>query len=124
MHIGYRKSKAGGVWLVRWRNGRGYKQEAIGTADDVIGPEHWIMTPRSAQHGRLSKLLALQKAAADGPPITVRIAVEEYIASRDARETKARRTRAQIERRRASDALRHRPGSKRQAEGGHRRTGG
>ena len=36
IHVGYRKGKRGGVWLVRWRNGQGYRQSSIGTADDAI----------------------------------------------------------------------------------------
>jgi hypothetical protein len=36
VHLGYRKGRRGGVWLVRWRNGVGYRQKPIGTADDAI----------------------------------------------------------------------------------------
>ena len=35
-HLGYRKGKRAGVWLVRWRHGKGYRQAPLGTADDVI----------------------------------------------------------------------------------------
>ena len=36
IHVGYRKGKRAGVWLVRWRNEAGYRQTSIGPADDVI----------------------------------------------------------------------------------------
>ena len=26
VHVGYRKGRRGGVWIVRWRDGAGYKQ--------------------------------------------------------------------------------------------------
>src|SRR5260370_37195031 len=36
LHIGYRKGKTGGKWVVRWYAGDGsYKVETIGTADDT-----------------------------------------------------------------------------------------
>jgi hypothetical protein len=36
VHLGYRKSRRGGVWLVRWRNGPSYRQMPLSTADDFI----------------------------------------------------------------------------------------
>ena len=36
VHLGYRKGKRGGVWLVRWRHGPGYRQAPLGTADDSL----------------------------------------------------------------------------------------
>lgn len=36
VHLGYRRGKRGGVWLVRWRVGAGYKQASPGPADDEI----------------------------------------------------------------------------------------
>lgn len=36
VHLGYRKGKRSGVWLVRWRHGKGYRQEPLGTADDAL----------------------------------------------------------------------------------------
>jgi len=37
IHLGYRKGKRGGRWLVRWYEGKGvYRQHAIGTADDAL----------------------------------------------------------------------------------------
>ena len=37
-HLGYRKRKQSGVWLVRWRNhheGGNYKQAQVGVANDI-----------------------------------------------------------------------------------------
>ena len=36
VHLGYRKGKSGGGWIVRWRSGPGYRQAPLGTADDVL----------------------------------------------------------------------------------------
>ena len=37
-HLGYRKAKQSGIWLVRWRNhyeGGNYKQVQVGIANDI-----------------------------------------------------------------------------------------
>ena len=36
VHLGYRKLKRGGNWIVRWRHGAGYKQAPLGTVDDIF----------------------------------------------------------------------------------------
>ena len=36
VHLGYRKSRRGGGWIVRWRHGAGYKQAPLATADDAL----------------------------------------------------------------------------------------
>ena len=36
VHLGYRKGKRAGVWLVRWRHGAGHRQTPLGTADDAL----------------------------------------------------------------------------------------
>jgi len=36
VHLGYRKAKRAGRWLVRWRQKGRYRQSVIGTADDVM----------------------------------------------------------------------------------------
>ncbi|MBZ4192732.1 MAG: site-specific integrase [Candidatus Contendobacter sp.] len=39
-HLGYRKGKTGGKWLVRWYAGDGrYQEEGIGPADDAADPD-------------------------------------------------------------------------------------
>jgi integrase len=88
-HLGYRKGKRGGVWLVRWRNGAGYRQAPIGTADDTIGVgtldyDHAIRAARA----KVEAARAEAKAEADGPLLTVRSAAESYIAALNARHSR------------------------------------
>lgn len=87
VHLGYRKGKRGGVWLVRWRNGAGYKQETIATADDEIdeGTLDYNAAIRAAREV-VEKARADAKAEADGPAPTVRLVVEAYAAKRDERD--------------------------------------
>ncbi|MBL8599768.1 MAG: tyrosine-type recombinase/integrase [Devosia sp.] len=89
VHLGYRKGKRGGVWLVRWRVGAGYKQEKIGTADDAIsaGTLDYLAAIKVAREIVERKRIEA-KAQADGPPLTVQLAVEEYVAMRDFRDSK------------------------------------
>jgi Site-specific recombinase XerD len=89
VHLGYRKGKRGGVWLVRWRNGVGYRQERLGTADDEMR-EDTLDFNAAVKAARASVEAARieARATADGPKLTVRYAVEAYVAERDARESK------------------------------------
>lgn len=86
-HLGYRKGKRGGVWLVRWRVGAGYKQAALGTADDQIS-EGTLTFADAVQAARLyvEKARRNAKAAAAGPVQTVRTAVDAYARDRDERD--------------------------------------
>jgi integrase len=88
-HLGYRKGKRGGGWLVRWRNGAGYRQAPIGTADDAIGTGtlDYNAAIRAAR-AAVEAARAEAKARADGPLLTVRSAVETYIAARNARHSR------------------------------------
>src|SRR6266404_3757519 len=88
-HLGYRKGKRGGGWLVRWRNGAGYRQAPIGTADDAIetGTPDYNAAIRAAR-AACEAARAEAKAKADGPLLTVRSAVEPYIAARNARHSR------------------------------------
>ena len=92
-HLGYRKGKRGGIWLVRWRNhheGASYKQAPVGTANDVNDrPAAGVLTFQQANKtaGDAVALARAEAAAqAAGPAPTVRSAVEAYIEERDARE--------------------------------------
>jgi integrase len=86
VHLGYRKGIRGGVWLVRWRAGDGYRQQKIGTADDElrVGTLDFEEAVRSArvivEEGRRAA-----KSAEAGPVVTVGVAVENYARMRDAR---------------------------------------
>jgi integrase len=85
-HLGYRKGRRGGVWLVRWRNGAGYRQAPIGTADDAIeaGTLDYDAARRAAR-AKVETARAEAKAKADGPLLSVRSAVESYVSARNAR---------------------------------------
>lgn len=89
VHLGYRKGKRGGVWLARWRHGKGYRQDPIGTADDALdeGTLDFHAAVRMARD-RVESARVEAKAAAAGPVLTVAHAVEAYIAERDARDSR------------------------------------
>lgn len=92
-HLYYRKGVRAGVWFVRWRNwgaGANYKQAPIGSANDINDkPAEGLLTYVQAERTAreyVEKARADAKAAAEGPIVTVRMAVEAYVARRDARD--------------------------------------
>ena len=89
VHLGYRKGTRAGVWLVRWRVGSGYKQTPLGPADDTVkaGTLSFVEAEAAARK-RVEAARLGAKAHADGPPVTVRLALEQYIAERDDRASK------------------------------------
>ncbi|WP_434723069.1 tyrosine-type recombinase/integrase [Mesorhizobium sp. RIZ17] len=91
VHLGYRKGKRGGVWLVRWRNGLNYKYVTIGTADDKgstkVGPLAYEAAIKAARQ-IVDEHRTQAEAEALGPALKVKHAVDTYIAARDAREAK------------------------------------
>lgn len=94
-HLGYRKGKRGGVWLVRWRyDAKHYRQAALGTADDQIatGTLDFNAAVRAARE-RVEAARREERATADGAPRTVATSVAAYCATRDARDS-ARKGRA------------------------------
>ncbi|MER9167698.1 tyrosine-type recombinase/integrase [Mesorhizobium australicum] len=89
VHLGYRKGKRGGVWLVRWRNGIGYKQAAIGNADDSIKAGNLsFQAAEKAARALVERERQLAASEAEGPALTVAKAVADYIAARDDRDAK------------------------------------
>jgi len=91
-HLGYRKGVRGGRWLVRWYKGDGaYAQETLSTADDAFpadGSETLDFAQAvTAARKRVAEKRGEAQAKAQGPILTVKDAVDEYIASREARET-------------------------------------
>lgn len=88
VHLGYRKAKRGGLWLVRWRHAAGYRRADVGIADDNLkeGTLDYDAAVREARK-IVEKVRQDRKAEADGPPLTVRLAVESYTAMRDVRES-------------------------------------
>jgi integrase len=88
VHLGYRKGARGANWLVRWRNGVGYRQLPLGTADDEIA-EGTLTFADAVKAGRERVAVARReaRAVAEGPAQTVRSAVLAYMAVRDERDT-------------------------------------
>ncbi len=85
-HLGYRKGVRGGVWLVRWRTGSGYRQDRLGTADDELseGTLDYAAAVRAARD-RVEAARIEDQAASAGPIQTVRTAVLSYCYDRDVR---------------------------------------
>lgn len=93
VHLGYRKGKRGGKWLVRWYRGpgQGYEQETFATADDEIREgtlDYGAAVKQARQLVEAARRTA--RAAAEGPLLTVRHAVEAHMAVRDARDSRRR----------------------------------
>lgn len=101
VHLGYRKGKRTGKWMVRWYEGAGrYRQAPLGTANDVFEADG-VNTlsfdqakSRAVETVRLKRLEA--RAAAQGPAPTIRSAVEAYIAVRETREGRKRDARLRL----------------------------
>ena len=87
VHLGYRRGRRGGEWMVRWRAGAGYKREGIGAADDVLaadGQQTLSFDQALAAARRAVELgRATAAVAAAGPIPTVRSAVETYLTARE-----------------------------------------
>lgn len=88
VHLGCRRGKRAGKWVVRWRVGRGYQQAPLGTADDALkeGTLSFSAAEKVAR-AYVEDARAEAKALADGPPLTVRRVVEDYLDVRNARES-------------------------------------
>ncbi|MFI0847890.1 tyrosine-type recombinase/integrase [Mesorhizobium sp. IMUNJ 23232] len=90
VHLGYVKGKRSGRWVVRYgTNGSDYIIATLGPADDVIdvGTLDFEAAKRAArEHVALARRQAEIEAA--GPVLTVRDALETYVAIRDARDAK------------------------------------
>jgi integrase len=101
LHLGYYKPKgrkgkpaSSGTWSSRtYLGAQSYKEEKIGTADDY-GDADGLATFSFAQAQAVARehMAAHARKAdkVDGPMPAVRTAIEEYIADRDARETRRR----------------------------------
>lgn len=90
-HLGYRKGKRAGTWLVRWYDGAGrYRQSALGAADDGVAADGSLTLTfeqaKRAASDYFEKVRRDEKAAADGEAPTVRSAVNGYLTGRDKRE--------------------------------------
>lgn len=92
VHLGYRRGARGGVWFVRWRAGRGYRQSSLGVADDELrqGTLDYAAAVTKARR-TVEQARKEARAAADGPALTIREAIETYVAARDKRESDRRK---------------------------------
>lgn len=85
LHLGYRKGKAAGKWVVRWYVGkRGYRVETIGLADDVIDANGaGVLNFSQAQSAAREIFVRRQREQEGLPtrtgPYTVRACLDEYL---------------------------------------------
>src|SRR4051794_40717699 len=87
LHLGYRKGKSGGKWVVRWRgaDADAYKVETIGTADDTADADGVaVLSYAQAQEVARAKRVAHERAAKGLPaegagPYTVKACLDEYL---------------------------------------------
>ena len=78
VHLGYRKGRRGGVWIVRWRDGACYKQVKLGTADDVIkGANLDYAAAAKLARDTVERAHSEMILSASGPTPTVKDAVED-----------------------------------------------
>lgn len=92
VHLGYRKQKRGGRWMVRWyRGGQRYKQVTLGSADDgkmeANGVDCLNFEQAKTKAAKVaSQARAEEIASADGPAPTVGSAISDHIAKHDSRQ--------------------------------------
>ena len=85
LHLGYRKGKTGGKWLLRWYLGnQNYRIETIGPADDTIdGDGSQILSYSQAQAAARQIYVARKREQAglstNSGPYTIRNCLEEYL---------------------------------------------
>ncbi|WCM25038.1 hypothetical protein NDN01_13170 [Sphingomonas sp. QA11] len=91
IHLGYRKGRQGGLWFVRWytHQNRCYQRLDLGVADDVVteGTLDYAEAVRAAKRA-VTKARLRRAADASGPVLTVRLALETYLAARNARQSR------------------------------------
>jgi integrase len=86
LHLGYRKGKTGGKWVVRrYLGGESYAVETIGTADDTIDADGAaVLSFAQAQALARDRHVASKRAAkglpAQSGPFMVRDAISDYLA--------------------------------------------
>ena len=94
LDFGYRRGARGGSWVMRRYLGReeGYKVETIGRADDDASEAGALNyeAARELARARMHASADEAKLASLGPVITVKSAVEDYLARREAVEAAQR----------------------------------
>lgn len=90
-HLGYYRGSRGGSWIARCRppDGGAYLTKSLGTADDIVeanGAE--VLNWRQALDAALAWFERVENPGfVDAADLTVQMAVEEYAAMRDARDS-------------------------------------
>lgn len=84
LHIGYRKGKTAGKWVMRRYTGKAYVVETIGTADDTLDADgNQIITFSQAQALARDRFIEAKRTAAGlpakGGPYTVRLCINDYL---------------------------------------------
>jgi integrase len=85
LHLGYRKGKAGGKWVMRrYVGGQSYTVENIGTADDAMDPDGAaVLSFAQAQTIARQRFVEGKRVAAGLPaqpgPYTIRDAINDYL---------------------------------------------
>jgi len=89
LHLGYRKGKSGGKWVVRrYLGGEQYTVETIGTADDIQDADgKTILNFSQAQAAARERAQEARGTKATGP-FTVNCAMDEYLARKEAEGSK------------------------------------
>ena len=86
LHLGYRRNKVGGKWVMRWYTGdQQYKVETIGSADDTLDADgSEFLSFSQAQAFARARFVETRRVAsglpAKGGAYTVRLCLDEYIA--------------------------------------------
>jgi integrase len=85
LHLGYRRGRSGGKWVMRWYVGEGdYKVETIGTADDTADADGVaVLDFRQAQALIREQYIKRTRIAkglpAEEGPYTVSLCIDEYL---------------------------------------------
>lgn len=95
LHLGYRKGKRGGKWVVRWYKGSGeYRVETIGIADDIQDADGVTVYDFSQAQAKARGLFQQWGREAEGVeeptgPYTVRETIKDYMADYESRSGKS-----------------------------------
>lgn len=103
LHLGYRRNKVGGVWVMRWYVGKqSYKLAGLGTADDVIDADGAMVLSFAQAQAEARKRFVEQKRIGAGLPVAagpyrVRDAIADYVAWLEANRKTAKDARYRAE---------------------------
>jgi integrase len=90
LHLGYRKGKKGGKWVVRrYLGGENYKVETIGTADDVQDADGKTILNFSQAQAKAHKHVQEARGTKATGPFTVNVALDQYLGRLEAEHSKS-----------------------------------